>query len=310
MANELRIRIRKELYETQRIMATVCRISPSTTLPQISTLENKVICQSGEVYREYFFDDIIAAHSTQDECLNVFHLPLTNFNNGYHQCLIAMGSSGSGKSHTILGSNGEEGLLAYVLRNSLQIITSPCNMVVSVTEITSKGINDLLDNFGNTRLSEKIKQNTYRIRNSRSIEKLIEFIMNTRVTARTDANKNSSRSHLVITIAKLIGNQPSYFTITDCAGFEPKQATESHESNFIDSSLSALSKTLRALATQNGHIPYRDSRLTMQLKPYLNKNTKINVMAAVGADLPSSRGDLLTLDTVSSLTGKQRNIQK
>lgn len=101
-----------------------------------------------------------------------------------------------------------------------------------------------------------------------------------RVTGSTSMNKQSSRSHAILTIRLRIQDKEdpdgtslkmSKISLIDLAGSERQSLTEAsgnrlREGSKINQSLSALGNVVKALTAKNkGHIPYRDSLLTRLL---------------------------------------------
>lgn len=117
-----------------------------------------------------------------------------------------------------------------------------------------------------------------------------------RATAETQMNSESSRSHSIFTIyveslekregevEKLVGSK---FNLVDLAGSERQSKTRSvgerfHEATKINLSLTALGKVISSLVEgKNGHIPYRDSKLTRLLQDSLGGNSKTVMIATV-----------------------------
>lgn len=229
--NEKIAQMRKELFSSQKFISTICRISPTNREPVISIENDAVVCKGDSIKHYFKFNDVISADASQEVFYGHVNLSIQNFNNGRSQCLIAFGSSGSGKTHTIFGYDSDFGFLGHLLRNSLPIVRSPCNLAITVNEISSNGTTDLLTTLGETEMSKRIHQYTFRIRTQESIEKVIAFIRNTRATTETALNAKSSRSHIVVTVAKIIDEMPVYYTVVDCAGYEPNQSGESKMSN-------------------------------------------------------------------------------
>ena len=79
----------------------------------------------------------------------------------------------------------------------------------------------------------------------------------------------------------------SKFNLVDLAGSERQGKTGTSGERFVEStkinlSLSALGKVINSLVEgKNGHIPYRDSKLTRLLQDSLGGNAKTAVIATV-----------------------------
>jgi len=109
---------------------------------------------------------------------------------------------------------------------------------------------------------------------------LIEKALTQRTVAKTRANDRSSRSHCVLSLYVTPKNDkgeelssPSVLHLVDLAGSERLNHSRSDsdpkllkEQCAINTSLTALKNTLRALANKQGHVPFRDSKLTYLLQ--------------------------------------------
>lgn len=113
------------------------------------------------------------------------------------------------------------------------------------------------------------------------LSELMATARSNRATASTIGNERSSRSHAV-TRLEIVGTHPSrreklvgFINLVDLAGSEsPKTSQRMEETKSINNSLSELSNVISALVQKNGHVPYRNSKLTYLLKPCLEGNSK------------------------------------
>jgi len=121
------------------------------------------------------------------------------------------------------------------------------------------------------------------------VQKIFEDGNNSRSTASTAMNATSSRSHSIFNIyiesledvdGKSCVKQ-SRLNLVDLAGSERQSKTKAEgqtleEAKKINSSLSALGNVISALVDNKaGHIPFRESKLTMLLKDSLGGNSKL-----------------------------------
>jgi len=119
----------------------------------------------------------------------------------------------------------------------------------------------------------------------KNVENLLRRAKKARAVAATNCNERSSRSHSVF-ILKIQGSNAKTgescvgsLNLVDLAGSERLKESGStgqrlEETKNINTSLSNLSKVILALGNKDGHIPYRDSKLTHLLMNSLGGNSK------------------------------------
>jgi len=133
-----------------------------------------------------------------------------------------------------------------------------------------------------------------------------------RATASTDMNEHSSRSHQIVTLrteneSMETGNiYYGKIHLIDLAGSENvgksgATGTTLKEAQNINKSLSALGDVIQALQNnKNGHIPYRNSKLTMMLKDSLGGDSKMLMI------VQCSPAQCNVTETLSTLTFASR----
>ena len=122
----------------------------------------------------------------------------------------------------------------------------------------------------------------------RSISEAINLLKSAakkRTTKLTDMNESSSRSHAVLTII-MQGVQESRLSFIDLAGSERMKRTNctgqrARESISINSGLLALGNVITALYKGHSYVPYRQSKLTRILQPFLGGNCRTLMIACV-----------------------------
>lgn len=117
-----------------------------------------------------------------------------------------------------------------------------------------------------------------------------------RVVAGHDMNERSSRSHSIFSI--IVDNsyidetgkehiKTGKLNLVDLAGSEKQKKTKAkgdvlEQAIHINQSLSTLGNVISALVTGKGHVPYRESKLTMLLADSLGGNSKTVMIANIG----------------------------
>ena len=106
-----------------------------------------------------------ANFSSQDdvfECLG--HDILENAFKGYNACIFAYGQTGSGKSYTMMGSQGQAGIIPRLCNNlfeRIETMSGPENQTkveVSYMEIYNEKVFDLLDLTSTTKAGLKVRE--------------------------------------------------------------------------------------------------------------------------------------------------------
>ncbi|XP_027336337.1 kinesin-like protein KIN-UB [Abrus precatorius] len=158
------------------------------------------------------------------------------------------------------------------------------------------------------------------IRDQQSFLELLRVGEANRVAANTKLNTESSRSHAILTvhikrfavdsedIVSTENNDASHWTkpskplvrksklvVVDLAGSERihKSGSEGHmleEAKSINLSLSALGKCINALAENNTHVPFRDSKLTRLLRDSFGGTARTSLIVTIGPS-PRHRGE-------------------
>jgi kinesin family protein 3/17 len=186
----------------------------------------------------------------------------------------------------------------------LQIYNEQCNDLLSDEPNKNLEIRENKNkSFFVQGLKQELVNNEFELK-----ETLKDKGVNNRKTALTIKNHNSSRSHSILTIileaTEGVTTRTSKLNLVDLAGSESQKNTSASrsllkEGEKINSSLSVLGRVIRALADNDEHIPYRDSKLTQLLKDSVGGNTKILMIAAIS---PACYNEsLLTLNFAKSV---------
>uniref|UniRef100_A0A0D3FYF2 Kinesin motor domain-containing protein n=1 Tax=Oryza barthii TaxID=65489 RepID=A0A0D3FYF2_9ORYZ len=216
---------------------------------------------------------------------------------GINSSIFAYGQTSSGKTYTMTGITeytvadiydyiGKHEERAFVLK-------------FSAIEIYNEVVRDLLS-AENTplRLWDDAEKGTYVenltevvLRNWNHLKELISVCEAQRKTGETYLNENSSRSHQILKLnfVDLAGSERASQALS--AGARLKEGCH------INRSLLTLGTVIRKLSkVRNGHIPYRDSKLTRILQPSLGGNARtaiICTMSPARSHMEQSRNTLL-----------------
>ena len=194
--------------------------------------------------------------------------------------MFCYGQTGAGKTHTLIGSQTDRGvLLEFVREMFTKLDPTQSSVKVTMMEIFKEKLRDLLDPTRKPGIVGSKKggvhvQNVHvaEINSSVDMERILWQGLARRVTGSTDMNKRSSRSHAVITLYVTQRNVDGYvlrskISFVDLAGSERQERSGAagkrlKEAASINKSLSALGNVILALVQSSDHIPYRSSVLT------------------------------------------------
>ncbi|XP_057571752.1 kinesin-like protein KIF18B isoform X2 [Hippopotamus amphibius kiboko] len=228
----------------------------------------------------FVFDRVFGETATQQDVFqHTTHSILDSFLQGYNCSVFAYGATGAGKTHTMLGREGDPGIM-YLTTMELYRRLEACREEKRVEVLVS-------------------------YQEPTSAEQLLGMLTRgnrNRTQHPTDANATSSRSHAIFQIfvkqqdrvpGLTQALQVAKMSLIDLAGSERASSTHAkgerlREGANINRSLLALINVLNALADQKGrksHVPYRDSKLTRLLKDSIGGNCRTVMIAAIS---PSS----------------------
>ncbi|MFQ6627665.1 hypothetical protein Gotur_005902 [Gossypium turneri] len=200
-------------------------------------------------------------------------------------------------------------------------------LFVSFFEIYGGKVFDLLNDRRKLFMREDGKQQVcivglqeYKVLDVETIKELIERGNATRSTGTTGANEESSRSHAILQLAikrsadgsekkpaKLVGK----LSFIDLAGSERGADTTDNDKQTrmegaeINKSLLALKECIRALDNDQGHIPFRGSKLTEVLRDSFVGDSRTVMISCISPSSGSCEHTLNTLryaDRVKSLS--------
>ena len=322
----IRIRLEDELESGKHFETTSC-INYDTT--NISITKPK---DSRNEISEFRFDTVFSSETTQEDVFNHTKYLIDASLSGYNATIFAFGISGSGKTHTIMGSSTSPGIVPRAINhvfNSLKKNIGNVSFVyLTFIELYNNTLYDLLSN-NNCQDTLKIHEHptkgititgssTIRLQVN-SANETLQLISNGnkfRATATTNMNERSSRSHTVITLeivqqilnenneeSTLIGK----LNLVDLAGSERVKISGAEgqafeEAKQINLALSVLGDVLNSLSKP--HTQTINHNATQQTS---NDSLTIPTMTSSNIHIPY-RNSKLTMLLKDSLGGNGRTM--
>ncbi|KAJ7401106.1 Kinesin-like protein KIFC3 [Pitangus sulphuratus] len=272
-------------------------------------------------------DKVFPPQASQEEVFQEVQALVTSCIDGYNVCIFAYGQTGAGKTYTMEGTAANPG----INQRALQLLFSEVRgkaadwdyaITVSAAEIYNESLRDLLGKEPQEKLEIKLCPDgsgqlyvpgltEFRVQSVEDINKVFEFGHVKRVTECTNLNEHSSRSHalLIITVRGLDRSTGLRTTgklnLVDLAGSERvgrsgAEGSRLREAQHINKSLSALGDVIYALRSRQGHVPFRNSKLTYLLQDSLSGDSKTLMMVQVS---PAEKN---TSETLCSLKFAER----
>ncbi|CAO3653703.1 unnamed protein product [Mucor hiemalis] len=283
----------------------------------------------------YTFDHIFNRKTTQEQVYEKVADPvLQEVLKGYSCTIFAYGQTGTGKTYTMEGDLEEveglqernAGIIPRTIRklfDELKTRDPQCHVMVSMLELYNEELRDLLcgaegerkpltladDGTGTT--VKNVKE--IPIVSAKSGLEIMKEGVRRRMTAKTNKNEKSSRSHCIFTITVYLHgvgeNGEGVFhvgklNLVDLAGSENSRSsgsvgTRQRETSNINRSLLTLGRVINSLVAHTDHIPYRESKLTRLLKDSLGGQTKTYIIATVSPEIQCHDELRSTLDYAS-----------
>lgn len=313
--------------EIARKEEDIIAINPNSS--SLTVHESKVKVDLTEYVEKhgFVFDAVMNEDVTNDEIYSETVEPIVPiiFQKTKATC-FAYGQTGSGKTYTmqplpLKASQDIFRLMHYTYRNQ------GFQLYVSFFEIYGGKVFDLLNDRKKLCMREDGKQQVcivglqeYMVSHVETVKELIERGNATRSTGTTGANEESSRSHAILQLAvkRLIDGNESKpprlvgkLSFIDLAGSERGADTTDNDKQTrmegaeINKSLLALKECIRALDNDQGHIPFRGSKLTEVLRDSFVGNSRTVMISCISPNSGSCEHTLNTLryaDRVKSLS--------
>ncbi|XP_053411015.1 kinesin-like protein KIF22 isoform X2 [Nycticebus coucang] len=279
---------------------------------------------------KYQFDAFYGERSTQQDIYAGSVQPiLRHLLEGQNASVLAYGPTGAGKTHTMLGSPTQPGVIPRALVDLVQLTREEgaegrpwaLSVTMSYLEIYQEKVLDLLDpSSGDLVIREDCRGNILipgltqkPITSFADFERHFLPASRNRTVGATRLNQRSSRSHAVLLVkvdqrerlAPFRQREGKLYLI-DLAGSEDNRRTGNKglrlkESGAINTSLFVLGKVVDALNQGLPRVPYRDSKLTRLLQDSLGGSAHSILIANIA---PERR---FYLDTVSALNFAARS---
>ncbi|CAL8346995.1 unnamed protein product [Lota lota] len=264
--------------------------------------------------REFQFDRVFSAESSQEELFQDTHRLIQSAIDGFNVCIFAYGQTGSGKTFTMVGDREyrSPGIMPRAFTAMFDIIKEnstrfDCKVSAYMLELYNDQLQDLLvGQAGDAPATQsqshapprrvEIKRNrkgvvfaqgaeTKQASSAQELFALFQQACANRHISSTKMNSESSRSHLIMGIMVESRNLTNgsvscgKLSLVDLAGSEraAKTGAKDHqlkEANSINKSLSALGDVISALSSELPHVPYRNSKLTQVMQDSLGGNAK------------------------------------
>ncbi|GAA5801870.1 hypothetical protein HPULCUR_007326 [Helicostylum pulchrum] len=310
--------------------------TPSTLEPVSNAPDTKILLKTNNTI--YSFDRVFDQYATQEKIYEAVADPvLKEVLKGYSCTIFAYGQTGTGKTYTMEGDLSEDegghgrnaGIIPRTIRQlflELKNRDPENHVMVSMLELYNEELRDLLCfsdepkplnifEDGTGVVVQGIKEHAIT-----SVERGLEMMksgVKKRMTASTNINDKSSRSHSIFTITVYLreaaANGEKTFRVgklnlVDLAGSENSRSSGSEqlrarEAANINRSLLTLGRVINSLVDKTPHIPYRESKLTRLLKDSLGGHTKTYIIATVSPEQQTLEEIRSTLDYASHATG-------
>ncbi|CRG83416.1 Kinesin-like protein klpA [Talaromyces islandicus] len=269
----------------------------------------------------FSFDHVFGPGSMNSDVFEEISQLVQSALDGYNVCIFCYGQTGSGKTHTM---SSQDGMIPravhqiYDTAKSLEEKGWTYTMEGNFVEVYNENLNDLLGKADELdKKKHEIRHdmqrckttitdvNTVTLDSPEMVESILKRAAANRSVAATKANERSSRSHSVF-ILRLIGQNSvtgerseGTLNLVDLAGSERLSHSGAtgdrlKETQNINRSLSCLGDVIGALGQgKDGHIPYRNSKLTYLLQFSLGGNSK-TLMFVMVSPLQAHLGETLT----------------
>uniref|UniRef100_A0A2K6EQ19 Kinesin family member C3 n=1 Tax=Propithecus coquereli TaxID=379532 RepID=A0A2K6EQ19_PROCO len=221
-------------------------------------------------------DKVFSPRASQQDVFQEVQALITSCIDGFNVCIFAYGQTGAGKTYTMEGTHENPGINQRALQllfSEVQEKASDWEYTISVSaaEIYNEVLRDLLGKEPQEKLEIRLCPDGS---GQLYVPGLTEF----RVQSVADINK--------VWAARGLGAGSAGLNLVDLAGSERvgksgAEGSRLREAQHINKSLSALGDVIAALRSRQGHVPFRNSKLTYLLQDSLSGDSKTLMVVQV-----------------------------
>ncbi|XP_047383285.1 kinesin-like protein KIFC3 isoform X4 [Sciurus carolinensis] len=253
-------------------------------------------------------DKVFSPWASQQDVFQEVQALITSCIDGFNVCIFAYGQTGAGKTYTMEGTPEDPGINQRALQLLFSEVQDKASdweytITVSAAEIYNEVLRDLLGREPQEKLEIRLCPDgsgqlyvpgltEFQVQSVDDINKVFEFGHTNRTTEFTNLNEHSSRSHalLIVTVRGVDCSTGLRTTgklnLVDLAGSERvgksgAEGSRLREAQHINKSLSALGDVIAALRSRQGHVPFRNSKLTYLLQDSLSGDSKTLMVVQV-----------------------------
>eukprot|EP00929_Paragymnodinium_shiwhaense_P107061 TRINITY_DN73050_c0_g1_i1.p1 TRINITY_DN73050_c0_g1~~TRINITY_DN73050_c0_g1_i1.p1 ORF type:complete len:1438 (+),score=287.61 TRINITY_DN73050_c0_g1_i1:156-4469(+) len=264
----------------------------------------RIKIQGNNALQEFVFDRVFQP-ATQSDVFDGVAKPLVEaVLAGTNVTMFAYGQTGTGKTYTMEGPVGEEGLIHQAVQLLFSGLDATKQVAYQYVQLYNTDFKDLLDPDANRALAVEEGPKFMKVRGATIApaasagELLAAFKKGAtyRASGKTNMNDASSRSHAILSIMiHTLGSAPEEGTVmylVDLAGSErvKRSGVQAGTQGFaeatnINTSLLALGRVVIGLVERDGqragHIPYKDNELTYLLKSGIGGKSKTALICCI-----------------------------
>ena len=174
----------------------------------------------------------------QEDVFQAIGVPaVDNVLQGYNCSILAYGQTGSGKTYTMMGSAADWGLIPRVCNRVFEELSNRVDVTATVEasflEIYKENVRDLFQPPAKTREVLRVREHAVSgayveglrlvpVQNYKQVQMLLVNGSKQRITAATDMNASSSRSHAIFTL---------HIVMKKAVSFSSDDSRDSYSSN-------------------------------------------------------------------------------